>query len=300
MPADLRAAEDFMLRNARLVERRRWEFLFANGGAEPVIDALRGYQNADGGFGHALEPDGRGSASQPLHLLSAFDVLDDLGAFEHPVGRAAIDYLGTIVGRNGGIPNVLPSIADAPRPPWWDFESSATPDGSLIPTGQLVAYLLKHRVDAAWLPRAIEFCWARIEAIERTFPYEIHQAVSFLNQASDRDRAEQQAERLGAVVRKARLVAFDLTDISDVRIPPGFQPGEVHTPLDYAPTPDSLARRWFTDDEIERDLDALAGAQDADGGWWFRWGQWNPATTIEWRGVMTILALKTLRAYGRL
>ena len=81
---------------------------------------------------------------------------------------------------------------------------------------------------------------------------------------------------------------------------PGYAPGEVHTPLDYALRPDSLARRWFSDAEIALALDALATAQADDGGWSFNWRDWNPATTIEWRGLVTVRALTILRAYGRL
>lgn len=296
---DLAAAEDFMLRSARLVDRQRWAFHFAHGPAEAVLRALAPYQNPDGGFGHALEPDGRGAASQPLHTLSALEMLDELDAFEHPLARDAVAYLGGVLGPNGGVPGLLPSIGDAPRPPWWNLGGDA-PDGSLLPTGQVVHYLRKHSLSPDWLPRAEALCWQAVEGIERTHPYEVHQALFLLDQAPDRARAEAQAERLGALVRRARLVAFDLNDTADVRLPPGYAPGEYHTPLDYAPRPDGLARRWFTDDEIARDLEALAVAQRDDGGWTFRWGDWNPATTLEWRGWCTIRALLILRAYGRL
>ena len=57
----------FLMAEARLVERR----LFATclGGAPPagVVDALRGYQNDDGGFGHGLEPDTLCPASLPIY-----------------------------------------------------------------------------------------------------------------------------------------------------------------------------------------------------------------------------------------
>ena len=57
MAVDQRAAEDFIWRAARLLDRHRYALLFADGSAEAVLEALRGYRNADGGFGHALEPD---------------------------------------------------------------------------------------------------------------------------------------------------------------------------------------------------------------------------------------------------
>ena len=71
MPVDQRAAESFIWSAARLLDRHRYTLLFADGSAEPVLEALRGYRNADGGFGHALEPDLRCPASQPAPTLHA-------------------------------------------------------------------------------------------------------------------------------------------------------------------------------------------------------------------------------------
>ena len=74
----------------------------------------------------------------------------------------------------------------------------------------------------------------------------------------------------------------------------------VHTPLDYAPAPHSLAWALFSDAVITAHLDALVAAQQPDGGWRFNWRAWNPATTLEWRGWLTVETHLTLRAYGRL
>ncbi|NED77794.1 hypothetical protein G3I51_36860, partial [Streptomyces sp. SID9944] len=70
-------------------------------------------------------------------------------------------------------------------------------------------------------------------------------------------------------------------------------------PYDFARTPDSLARAWFTDEEMARALDFLAGRQQEDGGWPVTWRQWAPAPALEARPMVTIEALRTLRAYGR-
>ena len=59
----LDAAKTFLATQARVLDRRRFERLFAGGGARPVRDAVAAYRNPDGGFGHALEPDGRTPAS---------------------------------------------------------------------------------------------------------------------------------------------------------------------------------------------------------------------------------------------
>ena len=76
-------------------------------------------------------------------------------------------------------------------------------------------------------------------------------------------------------------------------------PGEVHFPLDFAPEPDSLARELFDEGTIKANLDHLAQAQLDDGGWTFNWLAWSPAAEREWRGFLTVDALRILRANGR-
>ena len=76
-------------------------------------------------------------------------------------------------------------------------------------------------------------------------------------------------------------------------------PGEVHLPLDFAPEPDSLARELFDEATIKANLDHLAQAQLEDGGWTFNWLAWSPAAEREWRGFLTVDALRILRANGR-
>lgn len=54
---DFEKAAEFIWRNARLLERRIFEYTFQGGESHQVIHALKAYQNDDGGFGHAMEPD---------------------------------------------------------------------------------------------------------------------------------------------------------------------------------------------------------------------------------------------------
>src|SRR5438309_11829070 len=78
---DLSAAADFIWRNARLLERHVFTHLFLGGDKAPVLEALRPYQNSDGGFGNGLEPDIRGPVSQPVPVEIAFRTLDQIDAF---------------------------------------------------------------------------------------------------------------------------------------------------------------------------------------------------------------------------
>src|SRR5690242_20846862 len=63
-------AEEFIWHNARLLERRLFDFHFRSGSSQAVLSALRAYQNEDGGFGNALEPDIRCPESQPVDRKS--------------------------------------------------------------------------------------------------------------------------------------------------------------------------------------------------------------------------------------
>ena len=169
-----------------------------------------------------------------------------------------------------------------PHAPWWGIGT----DGTLLSTALLYAPLA--HVDHPWVVRAEQFCWAAVEAIEKTHPYEVEAAITFLDAASDRSRATAAAERLGGLVREQRLVGEQ---------PEGYSVGEIHHPHDFAKRPESLARAWFSDAEIDASLDHLAAQQRDDGGWSITWSVWTPAIEIEWSGLVTIAALKILRAY---
>jgi hypothetical protein len=283
----LEAAEAFIRLNARLIDRHRYDCLFRDGDTEQVLAALRPYQNADGGFGNALEPDFRGPVSQPVTVESALRVLDEVNAFDDPMTGRACDYLGSITPPEGGVPFVLPSVRAYPRAPWW--EAGDDPPASLLPTASIAGLLHRHRVAHPWLAGATEYCWRGIEGLTAANPYEMRAVLTFLEYAPDRERAKKAFARVGPMTLEQGLVELDPA-----------APGEVHGPLDFAPTPESLARSLFTDDQIEAHLDAMVAAQQSDGGWWFNWQAWNPATTLEWRGWLTVRNLQILRAYGRL
>jgi hypothetical protein len=111
--------------------------------------------------------------------------------------------------------------------------------------------------------------------------------LNFLQHVPDRSRAEQAFERVGRLLFDRDMVALD----------PDAD-GEVHTPLDFAPTADSIARPLFDEATVEAHLDHLAGSQADDGGWTFNWMAWSPVAASEWRGSITVDALRTLGANG--
>ncbi|WP_327113830.1 hypothetical protein OG206_08355 [Streptomyces sp. NBC_01341] len=293
----LAQAEQFIWLTARVLEQRRFAHLFLQGSADAVETALAAYRNEDGGYGHALEPDLRGPVSQPLHAAHALNVLDSIDRCGGLRVERICRYLTDVSTKEGALPALHPSQRGYPAAPFIPVVDD--PPAELLATGPVVGLLHRNQVWHAWLFRATDFCWAAVEALDQSHPYEIEAAVAFLDGVPDRARAEAAAERLGRLVREQRLVVLDPGRRSEYPVSPGYAPEEHHFPYDYARTPGSLARHWFTADELERALDHLAAEQQEDGGWPVHWRQWAPGTALEGRPIVTLRALRTLRAFGR-
>src|SRR5215211_7932478 len=151
----LESAQTFILSNARLLERRLFAFLFHQGNPDHVRTALLAYQNADLGFGNALEPDKRTARSQPIDQEFALRVLDDIG-FDRGIALQICDFLETITTTEGGVPFVLPTVRDAPRAPWWDTDPDEPP-ASINPTASITGLLHKYKIQHPWLDRATDY-----------------------------------------------------------------------------------------------------------------------------------------------
>ncbi|MEV6945541.1 hypothetical protein AB0N07_26765 [Streptomyces sp. NPDC051172] len=290
-------AEHFVWLTARVLEQRLFAYHFLNGGADPVETALDAYRNEDGGYGHALEPDLRGPVSQPLHTVHALRVLDAIGRCGGQRVERVCRHLTAVSTTDGALPAIRPSQRGYPAAPFMPIVDD--PPSELLTTGPVVGLLNRNEVWHAWLFRATDFCWHAVESLEKSHPYEIEAAVAFLDSAPDRPRAEAAADRLGRLVREHRLAALEPDRLDAYPVALGYAPDAHHFPHDYAKTPGSLARAWFTDAEMTRSLDFLAEGQHEDGGWPVRRHRWAPGTALEARPMATIEALHTLRAHGR-
>jgi hypothetical protein len=265
---DLRAAERFLADGGRVLDRRRFALLVRGGDTTPVRDAVAAYRNNDGGFGHALEPDCRCPDSQPAAAAMALRILDEADAWDEEIVSGVCDWLGRNPAAGGGATFVEPGLADWPHAPWW-----VPVDGrpaSPIQTG-MIAATLHTRASPG--------------------PYDMLGVTQFLDHVPDRQRAQQAFEKVGPLLLDRKLVELD---------PAATAGAEAHSPLEFAPRPDSLGRQLFDAATIGAHLDQLAAAQKDDGGWMFNWLAWSPAAAADWRGFLTVEAVTTLMANGRL
>jgi hypothetical protein len=286
MTPDFDAAAAFVTAHARVLDRRVFQRLFSGGAAEPVRDAVAAYRNPDGGFGYGLEPDCRAAASQPAAVEMALRLMDVTGAWDERLVRDAIDWLVTVAPAEGGTACVEPTVAQGPHAPWWQPGEGHT--ASLIQTGQISGLLYSRGFAHPWRDGATEVMWSGIEKLTEPGGYEMLGVLAFLQHVPDRARAAEAFKRVGPLLTGRGLVALDPEAA-----------GEVHTPLDFAPLPGSIARALFDEATIEEHLDHLARAQRDDGGWMFNWPSWSPAAEADWRGFLTVDVLRVLRANGR-
>jgi hypothetical protein len=284
MAIDIDAAERFMLANARLLDRHRLDVLLHGGPAEPVLAALRAYRNPDGGFGHALEPDVRSPHSEPVSALHALEVLVEIGTPDDPMVAGTASWVATVADRDGGVPFVLPSAAAYPRAPWM-----VPSDGGSHLTFGIAGHLWRTGHASAWLTQATDWCWAKLARPDELGAYWLKFALYFLDRVPESERASAAIEGL-----RPRLAPDGTVPVA------GGTENERLTPLDLAPRPDGRSRALFDSDRIAADVDRLADRQQDDGGWTFDWLGWSPGQTVEWRGTVTLRALVTLAAHGRL
>src|SRR4051812_49523839 len=119
MPVDLAAAAAFLAGSARVLDRRRFEVLFAAGDAASLLAAVDGYRNPDGGYGWGLEPDLRSRTSQPGGALHAMEAFADVVPGTTPRAAELCDWLAAASNPDGGLPFALAAPDPAATAPFW-------------------------------------------------------------------------------------------------------------------------------------------------------------------------------------
>lgn len=277
----------FIWQNARLLERSIFEQNFLNASPSRIINILRTYQNDDGGFGHALEPDLRCPESQPLFVEFGLRTLYDCKLRDPGLAAKACEFLSRQADLKEGIPLVFPSSRRYPHAAHMDGPYAEHP--SMERLTSLVGLLKYQGINHPWLEQAVETCVAFIEDNNFTDAHTVLNAFCLVEALAGERTVEQLFNKLSADLLKASFFNLD---------PHARTYGL--TPLTFAPSPTSFCRRLFTDDQIKAHLDALVAQQDPDGGWPIQWEPPAGTSRMEWRGYKTVLALTTLRAYGKI
>jgi hypothetical protein len=275
---DLAAARRFVQLSGRLLDRRRLAHLLDAGPRDAVAAAVAAYANPDGGYAGLLEPDVRTLACQPIAALTAFDVLHEIGA---PAPAAALEWLAGISNDDGGIPFHLPAADGAPQAPWMQPH----PASSLHMTAAVSAAALRLGATDPWVQAASAYCRTAINTAGHLSAYETMYALGFLEASGDTAGLEKLSRLLP---RDGRLAVEGGTGAETLKL------------FDLSPRPDGDLRHLFDESAVAAEVDRLEAEQRPDGGWDFDWQAWAPTVASEWRARLTVDALTTLHAHGRI
>lgn len=308
--AALARAEQYVFTYGRAVDQALYRFWFAGDSAETVLVALVDYQNHDGGFGHALEPDLRCAASSVIATSQAFAVLRDVGAPpDHPLVRGGLRYLAAVYDRAERVWPIVPAaVEDAPHAPWWEFAESATNFGRfrINPSAAVLGHLYHFMGPAnahllgmsglLMLNEATDALLAHLDDAETAVG--MHDLLCLLGLAAADNVPQPVVDRVAAHARAAApgLVVTDPAQWSRYGMPP----------TDAVPQPDALLADVVPADAVAAHLDAVIAAQLPDGSWPLSWrwdfidaDAWAQAER-DWKGHLAVQRLRVLRAFGRI
>lgn len=305
-PEAFARARAFLTQRGRPLDLARFRHAFENPDAASVLDALRTYQNEDGGFGRALEPDCRAPHSSVLATMMALRVLQELEvAADEPLLRDAVDWLHAHLHSDldGSVWPFLPAQAEAfAHAPWWnqsrEGELARTFGGFRVnPRAEIVGRLWRWPgllADGLLAQLTVEARDAVLAGLDERDVNSHGAAAVFAGNASIPDD-----HRLPVLEYLADVLPGRVQTAPDAFTEHGLNP------LLAAPTPDHPLAHAL-EEPLSAALLHLISAQADDGAWGPNWswmGQFPevwPTAEAEWRSALTVDALLTLRAWGRL
>lgn len=289
------AAVEYLKKQARPLEKALYEYQFERASAEPAVFALSAFQNADGGFGNALEPDMRLPDSSVIATSTAFQHFRALGLRDdHPMVAAASRWLNAQYLADEKRWRIMPAnVDDAPHAPWWQ------PGGDLWnsrvnPTAEILGYLYEYpaHFDAARRDELTQHLADYLNAHDDTM--EMHDLLCYV--ALVENPAVPETVKLKFLPKLKRIA--DKT----VERSPAKWPEYTIPPLAIINAPDSPFIEQFKN-ELPQNFEFMLGWRSDDGAWHPNW-QWGDDVTLwaqvdrEWAGVLTLNNLKKLRAFG--
>ena len=291
----------FVYRYARPLDLARWQFHFENGSAQTVIQMLAAYQNEDGGFGYALEPDCWNPNSTPIATWFATEVLREIGWKDatHSIVEGILRYLESGADFDEAHRqwlNVVPTNNDHPHATWWTYGDGGS-EFKYNPTASLAGFIIRYADPKTELyQKGVSIAKEAFAFLEASVPLdEQHVTNCFCNLYDD------------CMVAKASI--FDMYKFSELLrkqvkhcINPNYDLWftEYHTkPSDFILSKDSM----FYEDNKElllKERELLQQYQSEDGGFPVTWQWWTDypeqhIATAWWRPYFAIRNMLFLR-----
>ena len=288
--------EEYLERKARRIDYELYRFRFRGGDKRSVLNRLKEYQNGDGGFGNAIEPDLRLPQSTAVATWMAFKFIEEVDPAEmDPILQGGLRYLITTYDRErNGWAIVRPEVDEYPHAPWWDYKVAMNHFGWGNPSAEILAFLIRyhHLVDAEEIIDALTT--TALERIREVDPTSFHEVFNF-KALYDRANSELKMPLRNPLTRLIR---------KSVSTSPDQWKSYVATPLKFVTSPDDPLIDLFEDGLIRKNLEFLVD-EIIDGDHWepdWHWSgnyveAWETAKR-EWSGHLTVTNMTILRNFG--
>ncbi|MFW6119438.1 MAG: hypothetical protein ACOC80_00830 [Petrotogales bacterium] len=291
---------DFIRNNARSLEKSYLENIFFKGDNQSVISEIEKFQNKDGGFGNAIEPDLRMPFSSPISTSVGVRYLNEFDKNEKALKmiKAAITYLeGTFNKERNGWFALDRRINDYPHAPWWHYdekkEQTIIDENWGNPSAEIIAYLFKYvqYVDKLNVEKLVDIAIKNIvNKVEFNSENEIFCYLKLVEVLNDKN--EQLKSKLTDAIEQ--VIVYDSSRWNEY----------VPQPVDFLESP-KKQRFSIPDKKINENLDFIIELLENQGKIEPPWGrsfyskEMEPAYK-EWQGILTLKALTVLKRYGRL
>lgn len=289
-------ATQFMKDKTRKLERSIYQYEFEEGPFSNVLIELRKYQNTDGGFGHGLEPDLRCMESSALATTRALEILHlspQKDEEQTEMIRKALRFFENTYNahRNGW--DIIPKEAEqSPRAIWWNYGAFADHWGN--PSADILSYCIDYQYiyEIDQLEDHINYSIDYL--VNRCELNEMHELFCFIHLFEKFNKAQK------LKIEDTMHVFLD----NCVSINPENREGYGATPLSVVSSPSSQYYKRYAE-FIPAELDELIEQQGEDGSWapnwtWYQFEEEWLIAKEEWKGIITLNALRTLRNFNRI
>jgi len=297
----------WVYRNARQFELALWQYEFENGSKEAVLSALAYYQNDDGGFGNALEPDSWNPESTPYTTKVVIDLLRSIDFVDakHPIIQGMLKFFESGKHREEyGWLWSIPSNENHAHAPWWNYDPKMNENYYIDITPKIVCFLLQFaEKDSALYQQAIAFTNRLLADLKKPENkqkalhgrYALSEMIKQLG-LTDQFEISHLTDNLKAHIDET--ICRDVSQWTDYNVKPS----------EFIPSPNSpfLLGNEAT---VHTELDYLIEIRPENNVWGITWKWWDNYDKYPkefaisehwWKSWIAIEKLKFLRAFDRL
>ena len=165
---DLNHIASWIHKNARELEIAIWKYHFEDGNKEDVINALMYYQNKDGGFGNAVDPDNWNINSLPYATLFVINILNDIKFYDmqHSIYLGIKRYIDIESNFPEGLTFTVATNKDYPHANFYNYiENYNKTESTGIILG-FCSFIIEHYRDSKKYSEALEIADKMIGKIQ--------------------------------------------------------------------------------------------------------------------------------------